>query len=407
MGVEGTSATSLRRALDVMRTGTHVIDEQLGTFAMRQLDERIPVFARDAPGELLQPLTPAASRMLEGSDGARARRILDAATQLADERPASGFRGIVLPDDPDALQGWWRLRELADDIAGGDPSFAHPELIASRLLHDLDATAASAAADFENTAHYARGFVVDLNGSKLRSLLTRAPDAFERSTRVLLKGFDDEFIAGIVAADDGTGLRRARTSELSALIHEVEHADGILDYKVGAPDRAELSRIFEEGGNQVVTFWPGRRSAFAERAGLLDELDAASLAASSPKSYEDEHAVMLDLVRRSGIDTNDPDALTGVVELLRGRRYYDMAIEDVARSIARNEGRDVNPSELQAAMRATPKTDELRARLDALAAQVGTPGGISSQPAGTSTMIASPWPPPEQMAATPMPPPMR
>ncbi|MCB0879880.1 MAG: hypothetical protein KDC46_12980 [Thermoleophilia bacterium] len=372
MGITGTGLRDVRRAVELAHTAPQLADTTFGTFAMRELDEKLPIFARDEAGTSLEPVTKAAGQILSGSDGQRARRILDAAVAQADERANSPLRGLVLPDDPDALTGWWRLREVADHSAR-HPDDRYPEIVASIVEMESAQTAANAAEAFTNAAHYERGFAVDLSGSPIRSLLERRKfDAAAQIRTLLGPDASDHEIAKLVEATKDHAQQAARTRQLATLSHEFEHADGILDYRTGPKERAELTRIFEEGGNNVITHWPGRLAALGERAGIAGELDAVTITSSKAHSYEDETEVMRGLVARAGIDVDDPGSARAAASLLRGRRYYDEAIEDIARAVGRHEGRDVNPYELQQAMLATPATDRFHARLEAIMKQTDT-----------------------------------
>lgn len=354
-----TILSNLQTALGMSRTSASHVDERIGGFAMSAIDS-VPVFVRDR-GQMFQPLTSSAQELMGGANGSRIRGILDVTASLADERPDSQLRGLVLTESSDALLGWWRLRELANDMAPVPGPAAAP--LAIRMLANPTAAIDDAVAAATNVAHYEDGYIVDLQG-EIHSLLTNRPDAYEIDFLKTLGQENAELARQIAADDDGTGLARLRANQVKTLVHEVEHADGIVDYRGGLPERAESSRIFEEGGDQVVTNWPGRLEAFVRRAGIADEVDSAALADPTTTSYNDERIVMTDFVRRSGIDTDDPAAIGDVVALLRGRRYYDVAIEGLAAAIGRHEGNtNVGPFELEQLMRTTPASDALRAEL--------------------------------------------
>ncbi|MCW2923179.1 MAG: hypothetical protein JWM98_583 [Thermoleophilia bacterium] len=307
---------------------------------------RTPIFARDAAGQPLEAVTAAAAKLLAGPEAARTRRILDAAGRAADSRPDSPFRGIVLPDSSAALEGWSRLRAVAED-----PSIVlrPPE---GGLEEVFGATWTRAVATFDH------GYVVGLADSPIRTVVEHADGGREAFLRGRFASL------GLTPAEADGAIRDADpaivTTEAAAVLrHELEHADGVTDYRLATDAAAnERSRVLEEGGDQTITYWPGQLERFLDDAGLRAEVPDATLARfkSGPLSaYGSEHAAVRDLVRRAGIDVEDPGQVDAAVTLLRGHRTSAELEDRIRAAISAHEGAPLDEAQLDAALRrATP-----------------------------------------------------
>lgn len=319
---------------DGMRAlATHPDLRGYGAPLVEQLAD-VPVFARDGAGTPLQAVTPAATRLLAGDLADRTRKILDTAASFADQRPNSPFRSIVLPDSPDALSGWWKVRDttawLAEHPDWSQATHAPAdELYLSPLMQQpTDATETFGGA----AAHYDEGSVVDLSPGLtggMSFLFTRDSARREAALRGALAGLVGEpEIQHAITSPPGF----AYAQGVHKLVHEIEHADGVAEVD-------DLARVVEEGGDQVISMWPGRLQSFIAQAGLGSDVAASDVAhLDRTAAYPSETADMRSVVRLAGIDIDDPAALPEATSLLRGHRLAEPALDDVYARVVQRTG---------------------------------------------------------------------
>lgn len=307
--------------------------EMYGARALETIAHDTPIFARDAPGALLEAVNESATRLLDSPTGARLRRVLDTAAALADERPDSKFRGIVLASDADAAAGWARISALRTE-APLDPA-APPFAQASDYLTEAQTTFAGAAAYFGHD-----GMIVPAtSGPGTGGYLAIAGDVADRPPHVTLDEVVARFTdATLTQVDQARLLEAVRPTDnamrrgFSDVLHELEHADGV----VYRGDDA-VARALEEGSTDTIAHWPGRLDSFLERAGVTDEVMGAAKD-ESMRGYPSEVDGMRGYLRLAGVDPNLPADLPRAFALLRGRQESGQVLDNLAGAIAAYSG---------------------------------------------------------------------